>query len=206
MSAISIRWLAVGFLLAMASVPAEAFDGHRKGFFMDVAIGPSLTSFRQDQSYAIQYIIPRGDSIVDSLVVFDRRDRQTQAGFSTNLMLGFGLNERVVVSYENRVAWFGSDEHATVATGVTGLAVSYFLSPAAPGFYVTGALGLGSWRLVEKGRGDSGGLGLSLAAGYEFRRHLALECAVSHAKAEDKIGSVETRALSGHVTLAWKGY
>ena len=75
----------------------------------------------------------------------------------------------------------------------------------APAAYVTSGIGPGSWRLVEKDSGSTGGLGLVLGGGYEFRNHWVLDGVLSTARTSDEPQS-RTKAASAHFTLGWVGY
>jgi len=146
--------LAAVVLLVPAA--ADAFDGERKGFLLGFGIGAGAASYTQDLKL---------DGFPDRT-----SSRQTTFAISTNLKVGWGFTDRLLVYYFNNIAWIQHDDvfiydnpltdfkeifwvfdgfdaptkTIWIATGLVGVGVTYYLGDNSP-YYVTGAGGLSTW-------------------------------------------------------------
>jgi len=149
--------------------PAQAFDGNRKGFILGFGLG--LGSSSVDQTVSAGFESASGS---DSFT-----------GLQTAFRIGGAPSEQVAIYYFNDVSWFsmenalGSD--VTVASGVGGAGVTYYLAPTSPSFYFGAGIGLGTWMLPFESDSDIwSGFGLGGLAGYEFARHWSVEVMVNY--------------------------
>jgi hypothetical protein len=185
--------LTASVLLALAS-PAGAFDGKRKGFMLGFGLGPALSSYTQTLGFEG---LPGATS-----------DRQNDLALRTDFRIGFGASELVQVYWMSKVNWFGMknvlDENVTIANGVGGVGLTYFLKPTDPSPYLLAGLGFSTWSTpFETGSEAWYGFGLALGAGYQFRNHLAIEGGFTWGKPSKTSGGLEvsSNALSFGVTL-----
>jgi hypothetical protein len=150
----SLGILAAVLLLAPAT--ADAFDGNREGFLLGFGVGVGAASLTQDLKL---------DGPPDRT-----SSRKTSFAISTNLKVGWGLTDRLLVYYLAEVAWFQNDDvfiydnpltdfkeifwvfegfdapskQIWIATGLLGLGATYYLGDDSP-FYVMAAGGLSTW-------------------------------------------------------------
>ncbi len=146
---------AVIFLLVSA-VQVWAFDGQRKGFILGGGLGLGMTSFTEE------------------LGPFST-DRENQFSFMTDFKIGYAPTEQVEIYYSSKVSWF--DYFGITAAFGTGTgAVSYYLLPQSPTFFLSGGLGFSSISAPFESNSDSDvGFGFFVGGGYEFARHFAVE-------------------------------
>lgn len=177
---------------------AFAFDDSRKGFVIGISAGPSLTSFTQTIEFLDQE---------------ETSDRENSFGAGTDFRIGYGPNENLLIYYKNGVTWFSMEnalgDNVIVANGVGGVGVSYFLTPEAPSFFLTGGLGFSFWMLpFEEGTDTWIGLGLSVGAGYEFAPHWVVEASAMYGNPSDEAGGLTatTNALGFMLTIGYLGY
>ena len=189
--------VAIGLFVGMCT-PAAAFDGSRKGFILGIGVGPSVTSFTQDLTGLGQDL---------------SSDRENEFGLATDFKLGYAPNEQLQIYWASKVSWFALDnalgETVTVANGLGGAGVSWYLVPQSPSVYFTGAIGFSSWAVpFEEGATTSYGFGIAGGAGYEFAKHWSVEGLVGFGNPSDTEGDLEltTKALSARVTINVLGY
>jgi len=158
--------LVVSFTLALVS-PANAFDNKRKGFMLGFGMGGGLSTFTQRievAGYAGSITSPR----------------ENDFALRTDFRIGFGTSENVQLYWMSKVNWFGMinalNENVTVASGVGGLGITYFLKSTDPSPYLVGGFGFSSWSLPFESDVDAWyGFGLTVGAGYQFASHVAFE-------------------------------
>ncbi len=141
------------------------FNGQRKGFILGGGLGFGLTSFTQT---------------VDSGGLSATSDRENNAAFQTDVKIGFGPSEQVLVYLSWKTSWFNFDnvldESVTIAMHFGGVGISYYFKPAAPSPYVSGGLGYCAWEpLIEASAETYIGYGLAVGGGYEFSGHWSVE-------------------------------
>lgn len=157
------RLLVVLPLLLTLAAPAQAFNDHRQGFIVGLGIGYARIDLDYD---------PGADG--------------RNNGIATSARLGFGLDERFALLYVNEGAWYRRDGHIWF-TGLSGLGVTYHLTPKAPGGYLLGAYGMGSSsQPFRDGVDVQRGAGYLLGAGYEFLPHLNVEANFSRNHVDKK--------------------
>lgn len=147
-------------LTVLGAVDALAFDGHRKGFVLGFGAGPGYLDFRQESENAF--------------------------GVQTDLKLGFGQSDQVIIHYTGKQIW-----HSNVSTLYTEampmLGVTRYMKPEARSFFVTGAAGLGVLAFItgDESTGAEIGPAASLGAGYEFARHWGVEAGTAVTWSDD---------------------
>lgn len=170
--------LAVIATILLLAVAAHAFDGSRKGFILGFGVGPGYTSFTQTVE------IPAID--------FDETsDRENSFSFATDFKIGGGITDQFLLYYVNRVTWFGMenalDENVTIANGIGGVGVSYYIQTTAPSLYFLGSIGLSTWMTpFEDEIGNWLGFGVSGGVGYEFAAHWGVEATVNYGNPKDE--------------------
>lgn len=164
---VHIGWVVVAAicLAGMIVSDAQAFDGHRRGFFLGGGLGPGFTAFKQT-------IEEYGESASS--------DWETKVSFFTDIKIGYAPDERHMIYYFSDASWFGLDNMygstVTLANGVDGLGMTIYFQPKAPSPYVNFGIGLASWNAVSESNADTWyGFGIMAGAGYEFARHWSLE-------------------------------
>ncbi len=162
--------------LAMVST-ANAFDNQRKGFMLGFGLGPAFSSYTQTIEYG-NFAPDRPD---------EKSDRQNGPALRTDFRIGFGPSETFQLYWMSKINWFSMDNalgnSVTVASGVGGLGMTYFLKPVDPCPYLLGGIGFSSWSLpFESGSEAWYGVGLALGAGYQFHNHLAVEVGLTWGK------------------------
>ena len=151
-----ITYVTVATVLLGTPVASHAFDDRHKGFVLGFGVGPGLTSFTQD--------------MVSELFEQRTSSRQTKMSIATDLKIGWGFNDQLIVYYTAKVTWFQHDDvflyddlltddkefewvidgfdaqtkSVWIASGVAGLGVTYFLSPESP-FSITAGGGFATW-------------------------------------------------------------
>jgi hypothetical protein len=148
--------VAVAMLFLASAVQVWAFDGQRKGFILGGGLGLGITSFTEE------------------LGPFST-DRENKFSFMTDFKIGYAPTEQVEIYYSSKVAWFDYFG-ITAAHGYGTAAVSYYLVPQSPTFFLSGGLGFSSISAPFESNSDSDiGFGFFVGGGYEFIRHFAVE-------------------------------
>ena len=171
-------------LLLTISTPALAFNGSRKGFVLGTGLGGAVVTSPYQYSVRFYDFSSTG---TDSVYVVHAKavsGRETRAAVATDFTFGWGITDRVVMAYSNSVTW-------GYESGITAVAVSYYISPVAPSSLMEAGVGLTSGR----------SLGIWLGAGYEFRSHWLVRGRLGISSP----GSGWRSATLG-VTLNWLGY
>lgn len=188
----TLALVALVALSCMAAV-ANAFDGERQGFILGIGAGTGLTSYAQTISYG-------GDSVTS--------DRENELPIMTDFKVGYAPNDALEIYWMSKVSWFGMEnalgDDVTVANGVAGLGITYFLEPGAPSIFLTGGVGYSSWALpFEEGVDAWYGLGVSAGAGYEFMPHWYVEGDIrwGNPSTEDSGFDISASTLSVSLTL-----
>lgn len=157
-----LRIIAVLILLSASLTPSlsSAFDGKRKGFVMGLGLGAHAVDVNLEA------------------------ENGSHAGISSSLRIGYGFSDRFSLYYINNVSWYNRDGF-TVLFGLSGLGASFFLTKTVPAFYLTGAIGSGSYDAYNDDVGlfddDAGfifegnGFGYMFGAGLELKKHITLE-------------------------------
>jgi hypothetical protein len=126
-------------VLLLAPATADAFDGNRKGFLLGFGVGGGALSLTRDLKLA---------DLPDRTF-----DRKTSFAISTNLKVGWGITDRLLVYYLAEVAWFQHDdmfiyddprtEFKEIFWVFEGLGDPPFVAPTKQIWIATGLAGLG---------------------------------------------------------------
>jgi len=209
-------------LFSYTVVSAQSAD--RKGFHFAFGVGPALSAYKVDGSFskpdpALSLFYdgnPILSHVYDEISDIGNYPLQTSGiGLQTNLNIGFGLTENVLISYMNRVAYtlnkkihrtdYYSNYNSSVLliSGLTGIEVEYYLSQSTNSPYVAvgGGMSIFTQPFVS-GYFTKTGWGSSFAAGYQFSAHLAGEINVMYLSGtmRDKIKS-EIENLSDGIAI-----
>jgi len=179
--------------LLCSATAACAFDGQRQGFILGVGAGAGLTSYTQTLSYG---------------GLSETSDRENAFGVMTDFKIGYAPSDAMEIYWMSKVSWFGMEnslgDNVTIANGVAGLGITYFLQPSAPSAFLTGGIGFSSWAApFEEDVDPWYGLGVSAGAGYEFAPHWYIEgdvCWGSPSTEESGL-EVSANAVSAKLTL-----
>lgn len=179
-------------LVAMlASLQAQAFDGQRKGFMLNLGAGYGQGEFKAKGG---------GESV-----------SWDGTGLMTDFKIGGGINEKMVLYYTNRALWYTVDFEffdqiisTDLINGMSAFGASYFLEPTAPSFFFSGAIGIGVVMDSDADESESG-VGFTLGIGYEFSKNWILEGTYMSAKV-DEVGEVDLTASNLAVTISWFAY
>lgn len=161
----SKRYIFVAIVLLVVALAMPVLAGthapDRTGFFVGFGVGGG-NAYAEPGTNAP----PLGVSDVDR-----------ESGGSGNFRFGWAVSDRATIGLES-TAWLksynisGTTIDATITMNVTTFAVTYF--PGNAGFYLRGGLGFGTAAVkYEQGgasvSGNTVGLGLVAASGYEWR-------------------------------------
>lgn len=186
---------ALGALIILMTVSsAQAFDNQRKGFMLGFGLGPAWSSYTQTMTYAGS---PE-----------EKSDRQNDLALRTDFRIGYGPSELIQIYWTSKGNWFGLTNvygnKVTIASGVGGLGVTYFLKPTYPCPYLLGEIGLATWATpFQTGSKSWYGLGAALGVGYQLRNHLAFEAGLTWGNPSNSERGLEVSAdaLSFGVTM-----
>ena len=177
-----MRKMSLGILLIIvvmfAAVQAQAFNGDRKGFLLNLGVGYGQIG---------------GDW------------EETESGITSDFKIGAGINSQVALYYTNRVI-FKSDELTSdlYYAGMSGVGVSYFLNPKAPSFFFSGAVGLATFASTASGAIADTGMGFSFGAGFEFSQNWIIEGNYMTATIGEGVLDYGIHTMT--LTLSWFAY
>lgn len=131
-----------------------------------------------------------------------RRENSGAGSVLTDFEVGLSVSPQLDVYYFQRTAWFNSDVTIlpgpfggpetpqqvgrALTQGVSGVGATYYLTPRTPALYLSAGVGLAWWSQVFEESEDCfkfplvfpcvdvSGVGLSVGAGYDMTRRLAL--------------------------------
>jgi len=153
-----------GFLLSTTTA-LYSWDGERQGFILGGGLGYGLTSFKNTLSTG--------------------EEREQGGAFMTELKIGYATNNQIAMYFTNKSSWFSRDAEETeirgddlILSSFTGGGMSYYFKPDTPSLFVSGGMGVLSWR--EDRTGTHHGYGLFAGGGYEFAKHFSAELNVLH--------------------------
>lgn len=192
--------LSLAFLgLAACALPAHAFDGQRKGFILGVGAGLGVSSFTQ--------------TLDVSGLGSETSDRETKVGVAADFRIGWGVDDQLLLYYDNRANWFSVenvfDESVTLVDGLSTFGASYYFQPAAPSAFVTGGIGWATWTTpFEEESSGALGFGLYGGGGYEFNKLLSVEGSISYGMPSDEASGVKltTDSIGLRLMLVLMGY
>lgn len=170
-------------LLSVWSLHAHAFDGQRSGFMMNLGAGMGQAKLTAE---AMGFEVSNDE-----------------IGFGTDFRLGGGISENTLIYYFNRTIFYSVDDYSFV-NGMSGAGVSYFFDTYAPGFYVSGGLGMGVWMDLEESESESG-WGFMIGGGYEFAPNFTIEASYLSAKVAEEDG-VDLSISNIQVFVSWLAY
>ncbi|MFZ1946098.1 MAG: hypothetical protein WAW06_00960 [bacterium] len=165
-------------LILVVTATSFAFDGNRKGFVIGFGAGLGYTSHKNSVEH-----------LTEGTTSFERL---THTGAATDIRVGYGFSEGVILYYVNKVNWLKAEwewledgKEYTTAVGIGGVGVSYYLDPESP-LYLTAALPVAGWiGPFENNMDTLGGLGFSAGAGYELAKHLSVEAQLFYGRPSD---------------------
>jgi hypothetical protein len=178
---------AVVIMVLVSAVSAARADNTRKGFIFGLGLGGGYQTY-------------------DAEITGMDTERSDKFALASDLRIGGGLNDQLILYYGNRMSWFDFDglwaDEEYAAFGVNGLGVSYFFKPQAPSLYLVGSVGIAYWMWpgnISDWEGD--GFGFSAGIGYEFKRHLVVEGTLGWGQPESDSGGGKIDAVSILVTI-----
>ncbi len=174
------------------SANVKAFDKERKGFILGFGAGPGFASYSETI-----------DSL-DGEQLFDESTSKFSA--FTNFKIGYAPSNKLMVYWISNVAWFSKkdsttfDESKTIATGVGGLGLTYFLNPQSPSLFVTVGGAFSAWSFPFEGTQPRVGMGFGGGIGYEFSPNWNMELSVLFGSPKEE--SESERLKYSHSTFA----
>ena len=174
--------IVIGLVIAILTSwvqDANAFDGHRKGLFLSVGVGPGfLHSEHSNYRWIGSRQVPEDGSSI-----------------SSSFRIGAGASD-ILVIYWSALTHFAQDMH-TKGISSAGLGIRYYVQSTAPTFYGSVVYGYENWR----GRWDTShtGPGGTISAGYEFLKNYELEAGL-------QVGSesgIDFRVIALGINRAW---
>jgi hypothetical protein len=139
-------------LFTLISTPASwAFDGNRKGIVFGGGFGYGpVATFEYGDTY------------------------QKYSGLGTNLMAGYGLDERNIIVFLDNGIWHDF-KGTPVVQGFSGLAWFHHLNATGPTLLFGAGAGLQAFTSFDKKyRSKDFGVGVAAATGYEFKKHFMI--------------------------------
>ncbi len=141
--------------------PAQAFDGSRKGFTLEIGLGGGFQSASQEFSFL-------GET--------EKVDASGPA-FATNFKIGYGFNEQLIVAWTDNLGISSGESILTnkdesLALSVGGIGLTYFFNADGPSPFIDVTIGVSAW---DDGNDDNrmSGMGISVGGGYEFKPNWA---------------------------------
>jgi hypothetical protein len=139
---------------AAAAARQDVDSAARKGFVLNIGIGPGYTTY----SFG------------------GLSGRQGKFTVATDLKIGYAFNDRSLLYYSNDASFFTTPTADLNVTGLSGFGFSHYLTPDVRSVYVDGSLGIATFSsLVDGDTERSSGFGLSAGAGLEFAPHWLLD-------------------------------
>ena len=185
--------LVLALALIATAFQAQAFDGERQGFMLNLGVGAGQAKWNM--------------STAGIDVSLDK------TGFGGDFKIGGGINPQTLLYYTNRTLFYsiealdfytGEPYTADFVNGMSAIGVSYFLQPEAPSFFFSGALGIGVLTDSE-GSDSESGFGFTLGAGYEFAKNWIVEGTYMNAKVAEELG-IELSISNLMVSVSWLAY
>ena len=91
--------LTVAAVVILTPVASDAFDKNRSGFILGFGVGPTFSSFTQEMTSEF-FSLPEFSNGERTL------PRESKFGIGTDLKVGWGFNDQLLVYYTAKVAWF----------------------------------------------------------------------------------------------------
>ena len=174
---------------------ANAFDNNREGFILGLGVGmhSSNIEFNYD-----------GSTILD----YDR------SGLATSFKIGGGISNQFAIYYARYAAWYSAPfsdgittKDITYTTGISGLGVTYYLTPEQQTGYIFGAYGIGDLAApFEDGIAPDDGSAMMAGAGYEFSDHIQIEGVIllpSITSADDTLLTIDATSIQLVINYLW---
>ena len=184
---------------------ANAWDGHREGFILGLGAGYGNHWLTYESTkYEMSYYY--------GMRIFTEAGTETKTASQTGLMsdfkIGYAPSDQLMIYWMSKVAWLDiSEKEYMITSGIGGLGISYYQEPTAPSAYFSGGVGYSTWQAPLSGNPESAiGLGLSVGAGYEFAKHISLECNLTWGHPSKKEWDWDAKALAVRVTVNVLGY
>ena len=143
---------------------AEAFDNIRQGFIL--GLGAGFHTLNVDFNF-------NGSKIASD----------SETGLATSFKIGGGITNQLALYYVRNASWYSAPSsngfvinNITYEIGISGIGLTYFLSPTAPSGYFLGAVGVGDIDapFEDNIKADTGSA-VMIGGGYETANHMQLE-------------------------------
>lgn len=170
--------------------------GRREGFICGIGVGTGMASYTQSlvEYWGDAYEGPRLET------------RGTESAFVTDIRMGHGLTDRVLIYYTNRVTWLplrNLYKDTVIANGTSGMGITIY-PRYRTNFYIHGSVGLATLATwfppIELENARPTGIAVSGGIGYEFLRHCSVDLTVSFGNAsKTSIGEANEIELTNEV-------
>ena len=174
-----LKWsrLIVFFLFAILfSGTGFAFDGNRAGFIL--GLGPGIGYARNDLPVGIE----------------------SKFAIKTDFLIGYAPSNRTAITWSSKVLWYDS-EGITLASGVSGLGITYFFSENTQESFISAVIG---WNGVSAPFEDNTesltGFGLSIGVGREVSKNWIVGLDATWGKPES---GITTFGIGVHFSHIW---
>ncbi len=165
------RILFISMLLLFLCVSSfgMAFDNQRQGFIIGGLGGIAVVTWKDDGVWVNGY---KFDAYGTNIAL--HIDFRVGGGFKGDKFMLYFWSVCNWFSIENYYDPDDPDypEDQLIINGIGGLGVSYYFKPTSPSLYINAGIGIAMWSAIQPGVGAMGGIG------YEFFRHLSVECGV----------------------------
>ena len=174
------------------SVRARIFStrGSREGFVWGIGVGTGMASYTQS------FVEYWGDAYEGPQL----EARGTESAFITNLILGHGLTDQVLIYYTSRIAWIplrNLYRDTVIANGTAGFGFTIYPNRRS-NIYVKGSVGLSTLATwfppLELENARATGIAVSAGIGYEFLPHSSVDLTVSFGNASRTKMDVKNQA------------
>lgn len=204
MSARSTTAILALALILVLTATSFAFDGNRKGFVLGGGFGAGYLSVKLSES--------------EHGLTFRPRDRQNSITGATDIRVGYGFSEALVLYYVSKAHWFNVifvkqrgeekiEKKYLAAAVVGGVGMSYYLNPESSPLYLTIALPVAGWLapLLEHSEEvptlRAIGPGVAAGVGYEFAAHSSVEAQITWGRPRDTESDITFNTFGVMITV-----
>ena len=150
--------------LLFSATPALAFDDNRQGFIL--GLGAGFHTLKENYTN-------NGNNV----------GSRSEGGIATSFKIGGGITDQVALYFVRNASWFSAPYYingvttrdATYTIGLSGIGVSYFLTPSAPSGYFHAAIGVGDIATPFESTKPDTGSAFMFGGGYEFTKNIMIE-------------------------------
>jgi hypothetical protein len=186
---------AAGLALMLAVAPeADAFDGERHGFSLELGVGGGSVPVERSEN-----------------LDWTQQSVRAQASPMTRFRAGWGIGSRLMLQYVNDVWWtttdYGGNINSFYTVGVNGIGGTYFLGETAPAASLEAGVGIASGEANSTGRGSGlavwGGVGFEPWKGWLARLTISSNGAADDMAAFGPNAKRETTTAGLTFSRAW---